>query len=185
MTRLMAWRGRTPPSSPSPRAPPLVASFGNRNKYEELILEDIDTDKLLTSHAAGSSLSFLEQRSYDFEAIMNRLWAEFFGLFRIILVLVFTLFFQAIRFLTWINKRLFLLPTLIIGTEAWTPTLWVLYEGFYYPGLVLGLALAKSGLTIARVVGDSAAHLVTPVVNIVKAFRLVEVNQVKKAEDIV
>ena len=78
-----------------------------------------------------------------------------------------------------------LLPTLIIGTEAWTPTLWVLYEGFYYPGLVLGLALAKSGLTIARVVGDSAAHLVTPVVNIVKAFRLVEVNQVKKAEDIV
>jgi hypothetical protein len=131
----------------------------------------------VTSNTAGSNLAFLELRATDFEVVMNRLWAEFFGLIRLVVVVAFTLFFQCIRFLTWLNKRLFLLPALIVGTESWGPTLWVLYEGYFYPLLVVSLSLVKAGTVFLRIVGDATLALVAPVIGIVRAFRLVEVTQ--------
>ena len=119
---------------------------------------------------------------------MNRLWAEFFGIIRMILVVVFTLFIQTVRFTTWAIKRVALLPSLVFGNEIYGPSLWIFYEGYVYPTLVVALAIFKAGCVFLRIGGEAALAGVAPVIGILKAFRLVDVVQnyhasPKSAED--
>jgi hypothetical protein len=114
----------------------------------------------------------MERLSYVAENAMNRAWAEFFGLLRLVVVLPVTLIGQSLRFIGWAAKRGVLMPLVVIGDQVFRPALWVIYASYLYPMFVFLLAVLHSLLVLAT---TTIASLATPAIAIIQAFRLVEI----------
>jgi len=145
--------------------------------YETLTFDSIDTNEYTSEEYAGSSGAVTERLVIKVEKFMNRAWAEFFGVLRLVLTIVSTLIVQAVRFVAWLFKRIVVVPLLVIGDQIVRPYFFTIYSVAVYPTLVYLLAVFRGLLVFVRYAIDVFNAFVPPIAGILNAFRLVVVNQ--------